>query len=151
MLKQIKQGIAVALALALSVSGSLSTFAAGNLGVNAGSAGGVSAGNDPNYAAKFHAYPQNQGIRLSIVDKNGDRVSNSVDIVNYVPSRLLKSYSFGAGSGARTNQYSGSESAIGKYTQQFIGWLGWSNKIGNKRDRFEYSNGIKTEKYDGVC
>lgn len=150
MIKQVKRGLAVALASLMVIISALPAFAASNLGVNANSDGTVGAGNDPNYAAKFHAYPQNQGIRLSIVDKNGDRVSNSVDIVNYVPRKLLTSYSFGAGSGVTTNQYSGSESAIGKYTQQFIGWIGWSNKKGNKRDRFEYSNGIKTEKYDGL-
>lgn len=150
MIKQVKRGLAVALASIMVIISALPAFAASNLGVNANSDGTVGAGNDPNYAAKFHAYPQNQGIRLSIVDKNGDRVSNSVDIVNYVPRKLLTSYSFGAGSGVTTNQYSGSESAIGKYTQQFIGWIGWSNKKGNKRDRFEYSNGIKTEKYDGL-
>jgi len=145
----LKQGLSLALAIAVTVAVPVTAFAAGGLGVNADSDGGVAAGNDPNYAAKFHAYPQNQGIRLSIVDKNGDRVANSVDIVNYVPSRLLSNFSFGAGSEVVSNRYSGSETEIGKYTSRFIDWIGW-RKGGNKRERFQYSNGIKTEPYTGI-
>ena len=145
----LKQGLSLALAVAVTVAVPVTAFAAGGLGVNADSDGGVAAGNDPNYAAKFHAYPQNQGIRLSIVDKNGDRVANSVDIVNYVPSRLLSNFSFGAGSEVVSNRYSGSETEIGKYTSRFIDWIGWK-KGGNKRERFQYSNGIKTEPYTGI-
>lgn len=120
--------------------------AAGSLGVNAASGGSVGAGNDPNYAAKFHAYPQNQGIRMAIVDKDGERVSNVVDIVNYKPISLLNYGGFGANSGVVTNRYSGSEAAIASYTQKFMGWIGWK-KEGNKRDYFTYSNGLKTERY----
>nr|DAS80220.1 MAG TPA: hypothetical protein [Caudoviricetes sp.] len=145
----LKQGLSLALAVAVTVAVPVTAFAAGGLGVNADSDGGVAAGNDPNYAAKFHAYPQNQGIRLSIVDKNGDRVANSVDIVNYVPSRLLSNFSFGSGSEVVSNRYSGSETEIGKYTSRFIDWIGW-RKGGNKRERFQYSNGIKTEPYTGI-
>lgn len=144
-LRRVVSGIAVtALALAFPVS----SLASGSLGVNAGSAGGVAAGNDPNYAAKFHAYPQNQGIRMSLVDKDGDRISNSVDIVNYVPSSLLNGYHFG--SDVTANRYSGSEAEISKYTAKFINWIGWkkvAEGFGTKRENFEYSNGIKTEKY----
>ena len=120
--------------------------AAGSLGVNAASGGSVGAGNDPNYAAKFHAYPQNQGIRMAIVDKDGERVSNVVDIVNYKPISLLNYGGFGADSGVVTNRYSGSEAEIASYTQKFMGWIGWK-KEGNKRDYFTYSNGLKTERY----
>jgi|GEM_PF-1851803 hypothetical protein len=137
------------LALTLTLFASLPAVtvqAAGSLGVNAASGGSVGAGNDPNYAAKFHAYPQNQGIRMAIVDKDGERVSNVVDIVNYVPSSLLNAGSFGANSGVVTNRYSGSEAAIASYTQKFMGWIGWK-KEGSKRDYFSYSNGLKTERY----
>lgn len=145
----LRRGLSLALTIAVTVTVPVTAFAAGGLGVNADSDGGVAAGNDPNYAAKFHAYPQNQGIRLSIVDKNGDRVANSVDIVNYVPSRLLSNFSFGTGSEVVSNRYSGSETEIGKYTSRFIDWVGW-RKGGNKRERFQYSNGIKTEPYTGI-
>lgn len=56
---------------------------------NTNSGGSETAGNDPAYAHKFMAYPENQGYRVSIVDKSGYRVTNSVDIVNYVPNDLL--------------------------------------------------------------
>ncbi|HBD01320.1 MAG TPA: hypothetical protein DC053_21405 [Lachnoclostridium sp.] len=46
---------------------------------NANGGGAVDAGNDPVYAHKFMAYIDNQGYRLSIVDKDGLRVANSVD------------------------------------------------------------------------
>lgn len=46
---------------------------------NANGGGAVDAGNDPVYAHKFMAYVDNQGYRLSIVDKDGLRVANSVD------------------------------------------------------------------------
>lgn len=88
--------------------------------MNAGSEGGVGSGNAPNYAAKFHAYPQNQGICLSIVDKNGDRGVNSVDIVNYVSSRLLSNFDFGTGSKVVSNRYSSSETEIGKYLRKML-------------------------------
>jgi len=46
---------------------------------NANGGGAVDVGNDPVYAHKFMAYVDNQGYRLSIVDKDGLRVANSVD------------------------------------------------------------------------
>lgn len=62
-----KRVTAFVLASAMALAVPLSSFADGSLAVNANSGGGVAAGNDPNYAAKFHTYPQNQGICLSIV------------------------------------------------------------------------------------
>lgn len=70
----LRQGLSLALAVAVTAAVPVTAFSAGGLGVNAGSEGGVGFGNAPNYVAKFHAYPQNQGICLSIVDKKGTGV-----------------------------------------------------------------------------
>ena len=66
----------------------LTCLADNSLQGNVNSGGGTSVGSDSIYAHKFMVYPENQGYRISIVDTFGDRVSNSVDIVNYIPSDI---------------------------------------------------------------
>ena len=101
---------------------------------NANGGGAVDAGNDPVYAHKFMAYIENQGYRLSIVDKGGLRVANSVDIVNYVPSDLWN--------GATQDKISKYNGGFNQY-KNYVGW-----DAGNKVSQFVYSNGVKSEDYN---
>lgn len=75
-------------------------------------------------------YPESCGYRISIVDKAGNRKTNSVDIIQMLPKELWEG----------TSQYS-------------AGWNQNKNLFGttvsakDKRESFFYSNGIKTEEY----
>ena len=91
------------------------------------------------------AYPENQGYRISIVDKTGDRVTNSIDIVNYVPTDINNiGYE-------NSNNGGGRQEFISGYNK-YINYIGWSApKAGiNKKNTFYYSNGIKTEAYSDL-
>lgn len=79
-----KRLMACILSFTLVISNVIPSMAGLDDNTNAG--GSEVVGNDPVYAHKFMAYPENQGYRISIVDKNGNRVANSIDMVNYVPA-----------------------------------------------------------------
>lgn len=100
---------------------------------NANGGGAVNAGNDPVYAHKFMAYIENQGYRISIVDTDGMRVANSVDIVNYVPSYLWN--------GALDGKVSDYKAGFNQY-RNYVGW-----GTGDKVSQFVYSYGVKSEDY----
>ncbi len=89
-MKKILRLIAIITALSLSLS-SIS-FARGGYtgGGNTGNTGNQVAVSNRNEAASMLAYTSNQGMRYTIVDENGDRVGQSLDIVNYDPRKLYK-------------------------------------------------------------
>jgi hypothetical protein len=143
---KVKKLISFILAIALIMSSNtISAFADGvSLGGNTNSGGGMTVGSDAAYAHKMMAYPDNMGYRISIVNKTGERVANSVDIVNYVPSDI-NSMSFNNSSAG-----GGKQEVLNGY-QQYKSWIGWANYTGtslNKENLFYYSNGIKTEEFN---
>lgn len=122
---------------------STTSFADTSLDGNSNSGGGTGTGNDPAYAHKFLAYPENQGYRVSIVNDKGERVANSVDIVNYVPKWL-----WGEG-GIPTGNSNNEDENYAKGFSQYNDFIGWENRadIGGKKANFIYSCGIKTEEF----
>lgn len=146
---KLRKIIAIGIAACSILSGAIPSIAYAETSIdgNTNSGGSMDSGTDAAYAHKFMAYPENQGYRISVVDKNGDRVTNSVDIVNYVPNDLLD----GKGLSQTTNTM-GSETYLGGFNQ-YINYIGWNDYSSggsgiNKKSYFFYSNGIKTEKFD---
>lgn len=142
-MKIFRQILSGALALALAISTPMLSLADEGLGGNTNSGGNAAAGSDAVYAHKFMIYPENQGYRISIVDQTGDRVTNSVDIVNYIPTDINN---IGHGN---SNNGGGRQEFIDGYNK-YINWLGWTDYTGkglNKKNAFYYSNGIKTEEF----
>ena len=102
-LKLIKRIISGLVSISLILSTPLTSMA-DNLGGNTQSGGGTGTASDAAYAHKFLMYPENMGYRISIVDKHGERVSSSVDVVNYAVNDIV-SMGYGnsmAGGGSRT-------------------------------------------------
>ena len=87
-MKKLKKSLLFLLATSMIMSNTLTSLADNSLEGNVNSGGGTGVGSDSVYTHKFMAYPENQGYRISIVDTFGDRVANSVDIVNYIPSDI---------------------------------------------------------------
>lgn len=132
----------MSLCLLIPTVSSLEAFADTNVRVNAGSSGEMGVGNDPDYAHRFMAYPCNQGYRVSIVDANGDRVANSVDIVNYYPRDIenLKD-------SVLCRRTPASELSNG--FKQYEGIVGWGKAEDglHKKTEFYYTSNIKTEEF----
>ena len=82
---------------------------------------------------KYWIMPENQGIRISIVDASGNRVTNSIDIVQYNPFGLLDGTA-PANLVARWNEFN-----------DYFGNRTFDGKT--KSNSFFFSNGIKTEEY----
>jgi hypothetical protein len=147
---KLRKIIAMSIVACSIMSGAISSVSYADetsLGGNTNSGGSMDSGTDAAYAHKFMAYPENQGYRISVVDKNGDRVTNSVDIVNYAPNDLLN----GRGLSQTTNTVGG-ETYLGGFNQyaNYLGWDDYSSSGSgiNKKNYFFYSNGIKTERFD---
>lgn len=141
-MRKYKKLLAGVLSLAMMATTSFVSLADVGLGGNTNSDGDTTVGSNAAYAHRFMAYPENQGYRISIVDKTGDRVTNSIDIVNYVPTDINNiGYE-------NSNNGGGRQEFISGYNQ-YINYIGWSKpKAGiNKKNTFYYSNGIKTEAY----
>lgn len=66
----------------------LQVLADTSLGGNTQSGGSSGVGSDAAYAHKYFCYPENMGYRISIVDKEGYRVANSIDIIKYIPTDI---------------------------------------------------------------
>lgn len=141
-MKKIKRLFAGILSVVMMATTSFVSLADIGLGGNTNSGGDTTVGSNAAYAHRFMAYPENQGYRISIVDKKGDRVTNSIDIVNYVPTDINNiGYN-------NSNNGGGRQEFIDGYNK-YINYIGWSKpKAGiNKKNTFYYSNGIKTEAY----
>lgn len=144
-MKKYKRLVAGLLSLTMLATASFVSLADVGLGGNTNSDGDTTVGSDAAYAHRFMAYPENQGYRISIVDKTGDRVTNSIDIVNYVPTDINNiGYE-------NSNNGGGRQEFISGYNK-YINYIGWSApKAGiNKKNTFYYSNGIKTEAYSDL-
>lgn len=142
-MKKLKKSLLFLLATSMIMSNTLTSLADNSFEGNVNSGGGTGVGSDSVYTHKFMAYPENQGYRISIVDTFGDRVANSVDIVNYIPSDIYGiSYNNSNNGGGRQEFIDG--------FNQYKSWLGWSDYTGKgktKESEFYYSNGIKTEEF----
>lgn len=144
-MRMLRQVLSGALALTMAISTPMASLADVGLGGNTNSDGDTTVGSNAAYAHRFMAYPENQGYRISIVDKTGDRVTNSIDIVNYVPTDINNiGYE-------NSNNGGGRQEFISGYNK-YINYIGWSKpKAGiNKKNTFYYSNGIKTEAYSDL-
>ena len=144
-MKNIKKLVAGLLSLTMMATTSFVSLADVGLGGNTNSDGDTTVGSNAAYAHRFMAYPENQGYRISIVAKTGDRVTNSIDIVNYVPTDINNiGYE-------NSNNGGGRQEFISGYNQ-YINYIGWGEpKAGiNKKNTFYYSNGIKTEAYSDL-
>lgn len=144
-MRKYKKLLAGVLSLAMMATTSFVSLADVGLGGNTNSDGDTTVGSNAAYAHRFMAYPENQGYRISIVDKTGDRVTNSIDIVNYVPTDINNiGYE-------NSNNGGGRQEFISGYNK-YINYIGWSApKAGiNKKNTFYYSNGIKTEAYSDL-
>lgn len=144
-MRMLRQVLSGALALTMAISTPMASLADVGLGGNTNSDGDTTVGSNAAYAHRFMAYPENQGYRISIVDKTGDRVTNSIDIVNYVPTDINNiGYE-------NSNNGGGRQEFISGYNQ-YINYIGWGEpKAGiNKKNTFYYSNGIKTEAYSDL-
>lgn len=144
-MRMLRQVLSGALALTLAISTPMASLVDVGLGGNTNSDGDTTVGSNAAYAHRFMAYPENQGYRISIVDKTGDRVTNSIDIVNYVPTDINNiGYE-------NSNNGGGRQEFISGYNQ-YINYIGWGEpKAGiNKKNTFYYSNGIKTEAYSDL-
>ena len=144
-MKKYKRLVAGLLSLTMLATASFVSLADVGLGGNTNSDGDTTVGSNAAYAHRFMAYPENQGYRISIVDKTGDRVTNSIDIVNYVPTDINNiGYE-------NSNNGGGRQEFISGYNK-YINYIGWSApKAGiNKKNTFYYSNGIKTEAYSDL-
>ena len=144
-MRMLRQVLSGALALTMAISTPMASLADVGLGGNTNSGGDTTVGSNAAYAHRFMAYPENQGYRISIVDKTGDRVTNSIDIVNYVPTDINNiGYE-------NSNNGGGRQEFISGYNQ-YINYIGWGEpKAGiNKKNTFYYSNGIKTEAYSDL-
>ena len=144
-MKKYKKLVAGLLSLTMLATASFVSLADVGLGGNTNSDGDTTVGSNAAYAHRFMAYPENQGYRISIVDKTGDRVTNSIDIVNYVPTDINNiGYE-------NSNNGGGRQEFISGYNQ-YINYIGWGEpKAGiNKKNTFYYSNGIKTEAYSDL-
>lgn len=142
-MKLIKRIISGLVSISMLLSVPLISLADNNLGGNTQSGGGTGVASDAAYAHKFLMYPENMGYRISIVDKYGERVSSSVDVVNYAVNDIV---SMGYGN----SMAGGGLAEIQEGYQQYINWLGWkdySDKGWSKKNRIFYSNGIKTEEF----
>ena len=92
-MKWLKRLITSALIVSMALSSSLTSLAGNNdnLNDNTNSGGQIipkpPSGGTANDDGVFRLYGhfENQGYRISIVDKDGERVTNSVDIVEYIP------------------------------------------------------------------
>lgn len=144
-MKKYKRLFASILSVVMMATASFTSLADVGLGGNTNSDGDTTVGSNAAYAHRFMAYPENQGYRISIVDKKGDRVTNSIDIVNYVPTDINNiGYN-------NSNNGGGRQEFIDGYNK-YINYIGWSKpKAGiNKKNTFYYSNGIKTEAYSDL-
>lgn len=144
-MKKYKRLFASILSVVMLATASFTSLADVGLGGNTNSGGDTTVGSNAAYAHRFMAYPENQGYRISIVDKKGDRVTNSIDIVNYVPTDINNiGYN-------NSNNGGGRQEFIDGYNK-YINYIGWSKpKAGiNKKNTFYYSNGIKTEAYSDL-
>lgn len=134
------------LILSLSLSSVFTSLADGhagnkpgdNLDDNANSGGQIDlkppgAGADNSGVHKLMGYFENQGYRIYITDPTGERVTNSVDIVNYIPNVVETSNDQGLING----------------WYKYLDWFGCHKAPAgmNKANSFYFSNGIKTEDY----
>lgn len=147
--KAISRFAALMLSCLMVLSVPLTALADGNVNQNANSGGSVEAGSDAVYAHKFFAYPCNQGWRFTIVDKQGNPVSNSVDAVVYFPTHIEdialanKTPTISGSTGSTTELLNGYK----KY-KDWIGWKKYSGK--NKLTELWISNGIKTTPFSAI-
>ena len=135
MLKRIVTGTLI---LSLFLSSTITSLAGENddLGGNTSSGGQINLNpgiGDTSYVHKVMGYFEDQGYRISIVDTTGERVCNSIDIVNYIPNKP---------------ETSGDQGII----DGFYKWKDWfgSHRAPDGMDKinsFFFSNGIKTEEY----
>lgn len=120
----------------------ITSFADNVLGGNTNSGGGTNIGVDAAYAHKFMQYSDLQGYRISIVDKYGDRKTNSVDLMYVIPKDIesLKGTNSMAGGGA---------SEIVQGYKDYINYIGWDDYSGTglSKKKIYYSAGIKTEEF----
>ena len=140
-MKWLKRLITSALIVSMALSSSLTSLAGNNdnLNDNTNSGGQIipkpPSGGTANDDGVFRLYGhfENQGYRISIVDKDGERVTNSVDIVEYIPD---------------VPETSNNQAIIdGWYKYQ--DWFGWHKAPAGKTkaNSFYFSNGIKTEEF----
>ena len=140
----IKRYISMILVVMLLITAlPLQVLADTSLGGNTQSGGSSGVGSDAAYAHKYFCYPENMGYRISIVDKEGYRVANSIDIIKYIPTDINNiTYD-------NSNNGYGRKEFVDGYNQ-YKSWLGdydYSSEGLNKLNSIYYSNGIKTEPY----
>ena len=147
--KAISRFAALMLSCLMVLSVPLTALADGDVNQNANSGGSVAAGSDAVYAHKFFAYPCNQGWRFTIVNKQGDPVSNSVDAVVYFPTDIN-----GILNADKTPTISGSTGSTTELLngyKKYKDWIGWKKYSGkNKLTELWISNGIKTTPFSAI-
>lgn len=147
--KAILRFAALMLSCLMVISIPLTALADGNVNQNANSGGSVAAGSNAVYAHKFFAYPCNQGWRFTIVNKQGDPVSNSVDAVVYFPTDIN-----GILNADKTPTISGSTGSTSELLagyKKYKDWIGWKKYSGkNKLTELWISNGIKTTPFSAI-
>ena len=85
----------MALGLAVMTSLSVLTTNVYATGVNSGSSGSEVAGSWAEYAHRYFAYPHNQGIRMYLVDQDGQLASDTVDLLLRYPWEMGQWGDFG--------------------------------------------------------
>lgn len=134
----------MALGLAVVTSLSVLTTNVYATGVNSGSSGSEVAGSWAEYAHRYFAYPHNQGIRMYLVDQDGQLVSDAVDLLLRYPWTMSQWGDFGGDPRSMYERF--------KYS------FGWSTPAQDEKKRergadkekfFGYLSGTKTLGFEG--
>lgn len=127
----IKRVISLILIMLFMLTNVFSTFAYESAGDWNGSGSGDYTGtSDPESISVIHLYHENQGFRCYIVNEYGVNVSNTVDIVKYLPWNLKSLRDYQEGS----------------YLDTYFNRTGiWMNPGGNEYKTMHYLSGVKTD------
>ena len=135
MMTRFKRLIISLLVISLVFTLNIVSLASGNVNSN-GRGGGFTEGTNKTeiQAHKLFMYPENQGIRMYIVNSKGQAVTDMTDILVRYPFELdkWKDGMFGGGSRARYNEF-----------KRFFGLMYEDTDNENKETNFVYLNGSK--------
>jgi len=73
--------------------------------VNGTGGGDIEQASDESYAARYHVFTENQGMRIYLINQKGETVSSFVDIVQYRPETIEQGLITQSNSGHETSAY----------------------------------------------
>lgn len=107
--------------------------------VNGTGGGDIAQASNEAYAARYNVYTENQGMRIYLINKQGETVSSFVDIVQYRPETLEQGLITQSNSGHETSAY---------YTQLYKTYKNYTGYLKQEKS-YLYLSGTKFDSLGG--